>query len=335
MDGHNRPNILSIVWYKVLPAVMGGQKGIALFNQALARLAGVHCLCARNNEPGEHTPYPVMPELPVNKFQFISPRVHKKIFRAITQVRPTHLLIEHPYHGWAAIRAQKKFGLPFIVHEHNLEWLRFKTMRRTGWPLLKWYEGVVLRKAALVLFKTEEERRLAIQAHRIPEEKTMVTPYGTDLTAPPTPAEKARCRAFIAQAHHIPEHHRLLLFNGSFDYPPNEQALKNIMQRVIPLLQENDFPFTLVLCGNRLPHWFKTIPPSKHWVYAGCVPDIAPYYTGSDLLLNPVLTGGGIKTKLVEAIAHQLPVISTETGAAGMPRELCGALLTVCADGNW
>lgn len=330
-----RPNILSIVWYKVLPAEMGGQKGIALFNQAISGFAQLHCLCSRNNLPEAALPYHLLPLLPENKFQFFNPLVHKKIFRVIEDIQPTHLLIEHPYYGRAAIRAQKKYGIPFIVHEHNLEWLRFNTLHRPGWRLLKGYEGYVLRRAALVLFKTEEERRLAIQHHRLTEEKTMVAPYGTELYAPPAQAEKARCRGWLCQTYQIPEHHRLLFFNGSFNYRPNLQALQNIVQHVLPLLKKNKFPFTLVLCGKHLPQSFLAAARTNGIVYGGCVPDITPYFSGCDVLLNPVLTGGGIKTKLVEAMAYGLPAVSTQTGAAGLPRELCGPLLSICADGNW
>lgn len=38
--------ILSIVWYKVLPPVFGGQKGIAGFNKHLAKHHPLVCLCS-------------------------------------------------------------------------------------------------------------------------------------------------------------------------------------------------------------------------------------------------------------------------------------------------
>jgi polysaccharide biosynthesis protein PslH len=48
-----------------------------------------------------------------------------------------------------------------------------------------------------------------------------------------------------------------------------------------------------------------------------------------------VQTGGGIKTKLVEALGFNLSAVSTQTGAAGINREICGNKLTTCADNDW
>jgi len=51
--------------------------------------------------------------------------------------------------------------------------------------------------------------------------------------------------------------------------------------------------------------------------------------------LNPVQSGGGIKTKMVEAIAFGTTVITTETGAMGIHKNICGRKLIVVPDNNW
>jgi hypothetical protein len=48
-----------------------------------------------------------------------------------------------------------------------------------------------------------------------------------------------------------------------------------------------------------------------------------------------VQSGGGIKTKMVEAIAFGTTVVSTETGAIGIRREICGKKLIVIQDNAW
>ena len=59
------------------------------------------------------------------------------------------------------------------------------------------------------------------------------------------------------------------------------------------------------------------------------------YFKGADLFLNPVQSGGGIKTKMVESIAFGTTVITTETGAMGIHREICGKKLVVIPDNAW
>ncbi len=52
-------------------------------------------------------------------------------------------------------------------------------------------------------------------------------------------------------------------------------------------------------------------------------------------MLNPLTTGGGIKTKAVEALAYNKIVVSTENGAAGILPQFCGDNLLITPDGNW
>ena len=51
--------------------------------------------------------------------------------------------------------------------------------------------------------------------------------------------------------------------------------------------------------------------------------------------MNPVQSGGGIKTKMVEAIAYGTTVISTESGAAGMDKSAAGNKLVIVKDNDW
>ncbi|HKB44226.1 MAG TPA: glycosyltransferase family 4 protein [Chitinophagaceae bacterium] len=53
------------------------------------------------------------------------------------------------------------------------------------------------------------------------------------------------------------------------------------------------------------------------------------------IFLNPVQSGGGIKTKMVEAIAFGTTVITTETGAAGIQKNICGNKLIIVPDNDW
>jgi hypothetical protein len=49
-------------------------------------------------------------------------------------------------------------------------------------------------------------------------------------------------------------------------------------------------------------------------------------------VLNPILSGGGVKTKAIDALARNANLVSTETGAIGIERKLCGDKLTVIPD---
>ena len=52
-------------------------------------------------------------------------------------------------------------------------------------------------------------------------------------------------------------------------------------------------------------------------------------------MLNPVMTGGGIKTKAVEALGYNKTVVSSAIGAAGLVPEVCGDNLHITPDYDW
>src|SRR5882724_419398 len=116
-------NFLSVVWYRILPPVYGGQKGIALFNQYLGKRVPLTCLCSQDNSPGKDLSYKIINNLPASRFQFWNPLTRKRILSQIRDQSFTDIIVEHPYHGWLG-QYKKKMGFRFIVHAHNIEHLR-------------------------------------------------------------------------------------------------------------------------------------------------------------------------------------------------------------------
>ena len=53
-------------------------------------------------------------------------------------------------------------------------------------------------------------------------------------------------------------------------------------------------------------------------VTPGYVMDVEPYWRAARLFVVPLLSGGGMRVKIVDAWAHGLPVISTTSGAEGI-----------------
>ena len=73
----------------------------------------------------------------------------------------------------------------------------------------------------------------------------------------------------------------------------------------------------------------------KNIIYAGFVDDITVYFKGADIFINPVVDGGGIKTKLVEALGYNTAVVSTVSGSIGVTQYDAGELLRITADNDW
>ena len=144
-------------------------------------------------------------------------------------------------------------------------------------------------------------------------------------------------REIVSAKHAIRQNEKILLFNGLLDYKPNLEALMFILKDINPLLMhQHAFQYKIVICGKGLPEHLNELREytDKNIIYAGFVDDIEMYFKAADIFLNPVQTGGGIKTKMVEAIAYGAEVISSKTGAAGINESVCGDKLNIVPDYN-
>jgi len=109
------------------------------------------------------------------------------------------------------------------------------------------------------------------------------------------------------------------LFNGTFDYEPNTDAVQIIIHTIIPVLRNKHIPFKIILCGNRINTTMKSALLSiPEIIWAGYVEDLDSYLRGVDAFIQPSVKATGIKTKLVEALANDLTVITTVSGARGL-----------------
>ncbi len=326
-------NILSLVWYKILPASFGGQKGIARFSHYLGIHHKLYLLCSRNNEASGKESFHLINELPDTKWQFIDPTVKKKISTEINKHAITHLLLEHCYHGFFGMQLAKKYHLKLIVHSHNIEYQRFRELRKWWWPLLYLIEKRTHRAADLSLFKTSDDMSRAVREFQLDPEKCMIVPYGIERLLEPTDMEKEQSRKELQRRHGISPGTRIILFNGTLDYEPNALALIHIVNDIIPALEKGTGePFIVLVTGRIFFKAYKYLNQLAHarYLYAGFVEDVDTYFAGADIFINPLIYGGGVKVKLVEALSFGLPVISYASGAHGVdPGTTAGKLVII------
>ena len=90
--------------------------------------------------------------------------------------------------------------------------------------------------------------------------------------------------------------------------------------------------YRVVVCGPWLDPSFVQHP---RILITGFVESIEPYFTGADVFINPVMDGGGIKTKLVEALGYNCNAVSTSVGAIGIDPSLANHKLFITEKDNW
>jgi len=326
----------SLVPYPFIPPSKGGERAIYFLLKHLAAYVEIHCYTVAETSTGLESVkfYPVLGRSS-NKLRYINPVLFFRLKKALKQQGIGVVMIEHPYYGWLGILLKKITGLKLVVRSHNIESLRFKTLGKWWWPVMKAYEKCVHRHADLNLFITPEDLNYAEKFFGLLTGRSMVATYGIERAAHPAIEERMQARSALCKTLGLPEDTILLFFNGSLGYAPNRNALDKILLRINPILKERlQLPYRILICGMGLPASYRDLTNYKkdHILYLGFVEDIDRYFLGTDIFLNPVTEGGGIKTKLVEALAAGTPSVSFATGAWGVPVSVTGESLAVVKD---
>jgi glycosyltransferase involved in cell wall biosynthesis len=317
---------------------MGGQKGIALFYQYLKEHVPVTIISVPANEIPADLKERYLPLLNPGQLRYINLFLFFSLAREIKARKFTHLVLEHPYFAWLGLLLKRFTGVQLVVHSHNIESLRFKSTNRWWWKILRAYEKKLHRKADINFFITDEDRLYAIKEFSLEAGRCHTVTYGFEMNAYPPKEEKAAAQQKIRDLHHILPAERILLFNGTLSYKPNLDAVDIILKHINPALRaQKDSHYKIIICGKGLPENYRELQAwsSEHIIYAGFVEDITLYFKAADIFINPVLDGGGIKTKLVEALGHNVNGVSTASGAIGIPAQAAGQKLIVTPDGDW
>jgi len=116
--------------------------------------------------------------------------------------------------------------------------------------------------------------------------------------------------------------HRFL-FVGSFDHRPNRLAAGFLLDTVWPRVAAELPESRLVLAGRGSREFLegnrdKANRNTPGVTAAGFVDDLTPLFRESHLFLAPLPEGGGIKIKILEAMARGIPVVTSPVGAEGI-----------------
>jgi len=330
--------VLSLVSYPFLPAKTGGQRGVAVFYKYFACHHQVICVTTERNDPSAAEGYEVLNILSNSPLRYINLFYFFTLRKIIRERKASHLILEHPYYGWLGVLLKWGCRVKLVVHSHNLEGLRWKTLGKWWWPILAAYEKWVHRRADYSFFIQDEDRRYALDRWGLDPQRCITMSYGFERARIPDPGEIERSRKLIREKHGIGEGEKILFFNGAFNYSPNLGALRTILEKINPLLlkkkEASSFAYKIVICGIGIPESISSVS-YPNVVFAGFVEDINTYFRGADVFINPVIEGGGIKTKLVEALGNNLTSVSVRNGAIGIDPGWCGGKLLICQDHDW
>jgi O-antigen biosynthesis protein len=109
-----------------------------------------------------------------------------------------------------------------------------------------------------------------------------------------------------------------LLFLGSFRHIPNQEALSWFLRSVLPRVLERIPDARLVVVGSDPPQRHALPSVGNSVELRGFVQDVREPLSECAVFVCPILSGSGMRVKLLEAFAAGIPVVSTSVGAEGL-----------------
>jgi polysaccharide biosynthesis protein PslH len=100
-------------------------------------------------------------------------------------------------------------------------------------------------------------------------------------------------------------------------YPPNEEAVLYFASQILPIIRNKIPEIKFYIVGRNPGAPIKRLASDLIFV-TGEVVNVQDYLSKSDVVVVPILTGAGMRIKILEAFAMGKAVVSTSVGAEGI-----------------
>ncbi|CAA9293264.1 MAG: FIG137776: Glycosyltransferase [uncultured Gemmatimonadaceae bacterium] len=208
-------------------------------------------------------------------------------------------------------------SLPTVLFQHNVEaaiWRRHfevathpvkRAYFREQWRRMRNWERAECRRFDHVVAVSQDDLRAFRDEYGVA--RVSAVPTGVDT-------------AYFRPSGAVERRPHNLVFTGSMDWLPNEDAIKHFVADVLPRIRREVPGVTLTVVGrNPTPAVRELAALYDHVEVTGSVPDVRPYMERAAVFVVPIRIGGGTRLKIYEAMGMERAVVSTTVGAEGLP----------------
>ncbi len=234
-----------------------------------------------------------------------------KLIRSLTN-RTQYDIVQIEFAQMALYKKHIKCGQT-ILHEHDVTFRpAYRRYRKESNPFIRMFKFIEFCRWAKfemqyvkyydqVLTVTHQDTRLLHRFSGI--NHITYFPRGIDMP----PEQSTPCRP------------NSILFVGSFSHQPNVDAALHLIEKIFPIVKQSCSDATLDIIGAHAPNELITASLKQSGVSVlGYVEDVLPYLQSHSLFAAPIHFGGGIKLKIMHAMASGIPVITTHIGVEGL-----------------
>lgn len=249
--------------------------------------------------------------LPVDLWKWQVPAVREHV-RTLIAARPVDLIVADFLVSWPNLPHAPR--VPTVLFEHNVEhqiWRRIADLERRPWrralieveyARMRRAERRACASADLVVAVSDEDRR-QLQA-LAPSSRCVAIPTGVNTE-------------YFRPGGHDEVANRLV-FTGSMDWYPNEDAVLFFADVVLPRIRASVPGVTFTIVGRNPGPRVRALAARDGIQVTGTVDDVRPFVDQAALYVVPLRAGGGTRLKIFEALAMGKAVVSTTVGAEGL-----------------
>jgi sugar transferase (PEP-CTERM/EpsH1 system associated) len=211
----------------------------------------------------------------------------------------------------------RTLNMPVVLFQHNVEamiWKRHYEVQTNRvkkaylygqWQKMRRFEKEMCRRFDCVIAVSADDRDQMKREYGA--EAVFDVPTGVDVE-------------FFRPSGAVQAEKHGIVFTGSMDWLPNEDAIRYFMREIMPLIKNKVPDATLTVVGrNPPPALVDLSKEDPSLVITGRVDDVRPYIENAAVYIVPLRIGGGTRLKIFEAMAMEKPVVSTTVGAEGLP----------------
>ena len=162
------------------------------------------------------------------------------------------------------------------------------------------YETEIIRKMSKTIFVSQIDAD--VYKGVVASEKIIVIPNGVDLD-------------YFSAQQTVKEDYPSLIFTGHMSFPPNIEAVDFFIGNVFQIVKRQIPDVKLYIVGSDVNNRILKYNKSDAIIITGAVDDIRVFLDKATVFVNPMISGCGIKNKLLQAMAMKKPVVSTSLGA--------------------
>ncbi len=216
-----------------------------------------------------------------------------------------------------AVNVPEDVPCPTVLFQHNVEamiWKRHYEVQpnplkrvylRGQWRKMRAFECESCRRFDTVVTVSREDREMIRREYEA--ENVYDVPTGVDVE-------------FFRPSGDVAPETNNLVFTGSMDWLPNEDAIRYFTEQIMPLIRQKVSDVTLTVVGrNPYPGLLELSKRDDSIAVTGRVDDVRPFMEKAAAYVVPLRIGGGTRLKIFEAMAMEKAVVSTSVGAEGLP----------------